>query len=217
MPTRTSLTWTNVSKNIEHRIVHTIYVRNKLIIPPRLASAYMDCFHLRGSPMYVWFRRNGVLYKRKVGPKYRIVGVWPPEHWDAASNVLRITRQQSEFLGIVWLSPFKTKNYRNRPCVELILGFDRKLGKPWCHATPTCKYYDPQRGSKICRKTLERQEPYTVDLPLVRVLYAEYQEDTTDPTVEVPFGSAFRIEVHMKAGLWDDKISCIVDISSLRA
>jgi hypothetical protein len=101
----------------------TIYIRQKLSIPPTFTTTEFKCFHIQ--------RR----ITNQVTPAVRIISVTPRNVWDEASYELRIPENVTDFWGALLLR-VQSATYAHSLNFPVAFGFNRSTGHYWCKAVP---------------------------------------------------------------------------------
>ncbi|EUC33050.1 hypothetical protein COCCADRAFT_37078 [Bipolaris zeicola 26-R-13] len=99
----------------------TIYVRQKLSIPPSFTTTDFKCFHIQ--------RR----ISNQITPAVRIISVTPRPAWDEASHELRIPENVTEFWGALLLR-VQSATYAHSLNYPVAFGFNRATSHYWCKA-----------------------------------------------------------------------------------
>ena len=112
----------------------TIYVRQKLTIPPSFTTPDFKCFSIQ--------RRISNL----ATPAVRIINVTPRNAWDEASHELRIPEHVTDFWGALLLR-VQSATYAHSLNFPVAFGFNRATCHYWCKAVP--EIAQPQRPQEL--------------------------------------------------------------------
>jgi hypothetical protein len=129
--------------------LRTIYVRQKISIPPDFYTTEFRCLHIQ--------RR--IAADRSI-PPIHITTAFPPENWSASTQQLRIPQKSNDFLGVLFLrSESQSGSYDASMDFQVIVGLDRKTEHYWCKAVVyTWPKMDVDRGRwrAVIRKMLPK-------------------------------------------------------------
>ncbi|KAF1945966.1 HET-domain-containing protein [Clathrospora elynae] len=171
----------------------TIYVRQKLSIPPAFTTAEFSCFHIR--------RR----VSRDIIPPVRIISVSPHNAWDKAAYELRIPDGVTVYWGALLLH-VQAPTYVHALCV-VAFGFNRSTCHYWIKAVPD--FVPSQDG--ITRGTW----PQAVKTRIPDEVYDLLRGGDVRQDMFVVGDSGLGINVSIEAGLCGDSIALQVQVDGL--
>jgi hypothetical protein len=173
--------------------LHTIYVRQKLSIPPDLTTTEFRSFFIR--------RR----ISNQIIPAVRIVSVIPPHSWDKATHELRIPDNVTEFWGALLLH-VQSPTYEHA-LRAVAFGFNRSTGHFWCKAvTDLASSQDVQVSGNW---------PQAVKRKIPPEMYDPLRGRDVRHDIFVVEDSGLGINVSIEAGLCGDNIALLVNIDGL--
>jgi hypothetical protein len=174
--------------------LHTIYVRQKLSVPPDLTTTEFRCFFIR--------RRTS----NQVMPAVRIVSVTPPHSWDERNHELRIPENVTDFWGALLLhvrSP--TYEYDLK---AVAFGFNRSTGHFWCKVVSDFASSQDVQARGTWPQDVKSKIPHEVYDPL-------RGRDVRHDIFVVEDSGGLGINVSIEAGLCGDSIALQVNIDGL--
>jgi hypothetical protein len=173
--------------------LRTIYVRQKLTIPPDFYTPEMRSFRIQ--------RR---IADRSI-PPLRITHAFPPEYWSQDNHELRIPESSRTFLGVLFVRA-QSSSYGHSTTFQIIVGLDRGTQHYWCkaveYAWPTVTA-DRGRWKALIRRLLS---PAIFD-PLMK-------HDARND-LHIVGESEVAINIGIRAGLWGDCVVLQVQIDGL--
>ncbi|USP78162.1 hypothetical protein yc1106_05436 [Curvularia clavata] len=172
----------------------TIYVRQKLSIPPNFTTTEFKCFHMQ--------RR----ISNHVTPAVRIMGVAPRNAWEEASHELRIPENVTESWGALLLRVQSTR-YAHSLNFAVAFGFNRSTCHYWCKALPNVAQSQSGHTNGTWPQAVKRQIPNEVYDPL-------RGNDARNDMILVQ-DNDLAINVNISAGLCGDSIALKVYIDGL--
>jgi hypothetical protein len=173
--------------------LHTVYVRQKLSIPPDLTTSEFRCFFIR--------RR----ISNQIIPAVRIVSVTSPHSWDKANHELRIPDNVIEFWGALLLH-VQSPTYEHG-LKAVAFGFNRSTSHFWCKAVSDfASSQDVQIRGTWAQAVKGRIPPEVYDPLRGR----DVRHD-----IFVIGDSGLGINVSIEAGLCQDSIALRVNIDGL--
>lgn len=186
----------------ESVVYRNIYVRQDPLIPPGFESALMHCFHFRPSD------------SGGDGPQHRIHTVSPRKLHRWRHDTVEIPEGVEELIAAVWLKP--ETDAKHRQSLILFVGFHRRARKPWCKIW---RRKDLESHLESIRNTIVS---LTADMPeswwpdIIATSGFMNESDTVSKTDAYHGGFSHPVEVRMRPGMWEDKISVIVTIEGLQ-
>jgi hypothetical protein len=173
--------------------LHTIYVRQKLSIPPDLTTSEFRCFFIR--------RR----ISNQVVPAVRIISVAPPKTWDESSHELRIPDNVTEFWGALLLQ-VQSPTYEHG-LKAVAFGLNRSTSHFWCKAI---SHFASSQDGQV-RSTW----PQAVKGQIPREVYDPLRGRDVRHDIVLFGDSGLGINVSIEAGLCGDNIALRVNIDGL--
>lgn len=180
----------------------TVYVRQRLTIPPSFTTSEFGFFHIR--------RR---LTNQKL-PPVRIIGLHPRSMWDEATHWFHMPEDDNEPWGAVLLR-IQSAAYVRSLTFPLAFGFNRTTCHYWCKVIP-----EYTRSETTYEDTPRTLTDWSRDI--FQVLRHEFSE-VFDPLrgsdvqhdMFVLSESGIGININIEAGLCGDRISLQVNIDGL--
>jgi hypothetical protein len=173
--------------------LRTIYIRQKLSIPPDFYAPDIRCFRIQ--------RRTA---DRSI-PPVRITGAFPPENWSQDNYELRIPATDNTFLGVLFARG-QSSSYGHSAKFQIIVGLDRGSKHYWCkaveHAWPEMTV---DRGR--WRATIRRLLPPSIFDPMMK--------NDARHDIFVVADSELGVNVSIRAGLCGDSVALQVLIDGL--
>lgn len=172
----------------------TIYVRQKLVIPPDFTTPDFPCFHIR--------RR--IAHQRI--PPVRILAAYPRDQWDETSHELRIPQNVTETFGALLLR-VQSPTYAGSLTFPVAFGFNRSTCHYWVKAVPglVAPTDNPTRNSWA----------EALKLKIPRDIYSALQENNVRHDLVVIGSGGLGINISINAGLCGDSIALQVHIDGL--
>lgn len=191
--------WLPDNESVTYR---NIYVRQDPLIPFGFESALMHCFHFIPSD------------SGGDGPQHRIHTVSPRKLYRWRHDTVEIPEGVQEFVAAVWLKP--ETDVKRRQSLILLVGFHRRARKPWC------KIWDRQDLESHLESVKNTAVSLTTAMPeswwpdVIAASGFMDGSDTVSKTDAYRGGTSHPVEVRMRPGMWEDKISIIVTIEGLQ-
>jgi hypothetical protein len=165
--------------------LRTIYIRQKLRIPPDFYTPELRCFRVQ--------RR---IADRSI-PPLRITHAFPPEFWSQDCHELRIPEHGNKFLGVLFVRA-QSSSYGHSTTFQIIVGLDRETKHYWCKAIEaTWPALTADRG-RWRAVIMRRLSPAVFD-PLLKY---DARHD-----LYIVEESGVAVNINIKAGLWADCVS----------
>jgi hypothetical protein len=174
--------------------LHTIYVRQKLAIPPDFTTTEFKSFHVR--------RR----VTSHMSPTVRIISVTPRNVWDETTHQLRIPDQVTEFWGAVLLR-VQLATYAHSLSFPVAFGFNRSTCHYWCKAILD---FDPSHSGQTSGTW-----PQAVKRRIPDEVYNSLAGNDVRNDMFLVGDSGLAINVDIRAGLCGDSIALQVHIDGL--
>ncbi|KAJ4376214.1 hypothetical protein N0V83_001496 [Neocucurbitaria cava] len=176
--------------------LRTIYVRQKLSIPPDFATPDFRSFHISGR------RAN------QKTPPVRIISVHPRELWDEATHELRIANDTTNNSFSVLLLRVQSPGYAGEPTFPVAFGFNRSTCHYWIRAIP-------DDDSFVLDKIHTRPWPETVKVRIPDEVYDARRGSDLRHHIFLVGNSGLGMSVSIRAGLVGDSIALQVHIDGL--
>jgi hypothetical protein len=174
--------------------LHTIYVRQKLSIPPGFTTTEFKCFHIR--------RRA----TSQTTPTVRIISVTPRNAWEESTHELRIPDHVTEFWGAVLLR-VQSATYAHSLSFPVAFGFNRSTCHYWCKAIQD---FDPSQDGQASGNW-----PQAVKSRIPDEVYNPLRGNDARNDMFLVRDSGLAVNVGIQAGLCGDSIALQVHIDGL--
>ncbi|KAF2126884.1 HET-domain-containing protein [Dothidotthia symphoricarpi CBS 119687] len=174
--------------------LRTIYVRQKLSVPPDFITPEFRCFHV------------GRRIANQTLPPVRIISVFPRELWNSETHELQIPNDTTEAFGVLLLR-VQSHTYAHSLNFPVAFGFNRTTCHYWCKAVPNFASAAAVGARRGWQELVKEQIPAEVYDPLSG---ADVRHD-----IFVVGDSGLGINVSIKAGLCQDTIALRVNIDGL--
>lgn len=172
----------------------TIYIRQKLSIPPSFTTAEFRCFAIQHRISY------------QTTPAVRIISATPRHAWDEASHELRIPENVTEFWGALLLR-VQSPTYAHSLNFPVAFGFNRSNCHYWCKAISD--FSQSQNGQAI------GTWPQTVKMKIPDEVYDPLRGNEVRSDIFLVGDSGVAVGVNIRAGLCGDSIALQVHVDGL--
>ena len=174
--------------------LRSIYIRQKLIIPPEFFTLEMRCFHVR--------RR---VSNQALPPPIRVTSVFPPAQWNPQTQELAIIPTTLEFLGVLFLRA-QSSPYGSSTDFQVVVGFNRRSRHYWCKAVQRT-WPDMDGDAARWRAAIKKVIPLEVNDPFLK---SDVRHD-----IFVVEQSGMGINIEVTAGMCGDHIALQLLIDGL--
>ena len=174
--------------------LRTIYVRQKLSIPPSFTTTDFKCFHIQ--------RR----ISNQITPAVRIISVTPRAAWSEALHELRIPENVTEFWGALLLR-VQSATYAHSLNYPVAFGFNRATSHYWCKAVSV-----PQQSQNSYSIGTW---PQAVKVRIPDYVYDPLRGNDVRSDMFLVGDSDLAINISISAGLCGDDIALNVYIDGL--
>jgi hypothetical protein len=180
----------------------TIYIRQRLSIPPDFTTSEFSCFQVR--------RR---LTNQRI-PPVRLIGIHPRDMWDESAHAFRISDEGPETWAAILLR-VQSAAYAHALTFPVAFGFNRTTCHYWCKVIPeytgSHKTYD-DRPRELT--DWSRGIPTIMKYGFKEVFDPQKGQDVRHDIFVVE-GSGLGINVSIEAGLSGDSIALQVNVDGL--